>query len=354
VENYGVTDKGFVIKRLDTILEEIHSDLSDGFGFDTRISKPSFLDVLVTTFAGQIANLWEIAQESYYAKYPSSATGISLDNAIQYGGLRREAATKTIYPLHCTGVDGTKVRGRTPVATNTNPEIRLYAISDFEISRLNFSICKVKIVAIENADYTIAINDVEYTYNHKSGGKKELLAGISSAIQNTKVIASIDGDCIFISHKSLAVTSKLSLSSNLTTEYITTIANFETESYGKVHLPQNVITKMVANIAGFTQVTNLILPVYGRDTQTDVELRQAYIAKTALRSSTMIDSVVSEILDTVKGVESVSGFENDTDFTDSRGMPPHSIEFVVEGGDDSDIANAILRKKATCQTNAIA
>ena len=59
--NYGLTDNGFVIKRLDTILNEIHEELSDGFGIDTRISKPSFLDVLVTTFAGQIANLWEVA-----------------------------------------------------------------------------------------------------------------------------------------------------------------------------------------------------------------------------------------------------------------------------------------------------
>ena len=67
--NYGLTDNGFVIKRLDTILDEIHEELSDGFGIDTRISKPSFLDVLVTTFAGQIANLWEVAQDSYYAKY---------------------------------------------------------------------------------------------------------------------------------------------------------------------------------------------------------------------------------------------------------------------------------------------
>ena len=130
--NYGLTDNGFVIKRLDTILNEIHEELSDGFGIDTRISKPSFLDVLVTTFAGQIANLWEVAQDSYYAKYPSSATGVHLDNSIQYGGIRREMAARTIYPLHCTGIDGTKVRRHTPVATNTNPETRLYAINDFD------------------------------------------------------------------------------------------------------------------------------------------------------------------------------------------------------------------------------
>lgn len=43
MEEYGVTDKGFVIKRLDTIMEEIHSDLTEAFGFDTSLTKPSFL-----------------------------------------------------------------------------------------------------------------------------------------------------------------------------------------------------------------------------------------------------------------------------------------------------------------------
>ena len=38
MQDYGVTDKGFVLKRMDTILEQIHADLSEGFGFDTRLT----------------------------------------------------------------------------------------------------------------------------------------------------------------------------------------------------------------------------------------------------------------------------------------------------------------------------
>ena len=56
---YGVTDKGFNVKRLDTIMDEVHADLTEAFGFDTRLTKPSFLDVLVKTFSYQIADLWE-------------------------------------------------------------------------------------------------------------------------------------------------------------------------------------------------------------------------------------------------------------------------------------------------------
>lgn len=344
--NYGLTDNGFVIKRLDTILNEIHEELSDGFGIDTRISKPSFLDVLVTTFAGQIANLWEVAQDSYYAKYPSSATGVHLDNSIQYGGIRREMAARTIYPLHCTGIDGTKVRRHTPVATNTNPETRLYAINDFEISRSKFNSCRLKVVAVENANYSITINGSEYIYTNNSNDKAALVTGIANSLRNSDFNVNVDGDGIIIADKLLGRVSKLVLSSNLTTDYIVTIASFETEKFGKIQLPNDVITKLVDNIAGFTNVRNRLQPIYGREAQTDVELRQAYIAKSALRSNTMVDSVVAEILNTVVGIETVSGFENDTDFVNDRQMPPHSIEFVVEGGEDSEIASAILRKKA--------
>ncbi len=103
--DYGVTEKGFVLKRMDTILEEVHAELTAGYGVDTRLLRPSFLDVLVTTFCGQIADLWETAQDSYYAKYPTMADGVNLDNAVQYGGIRRKPA------LYGEGRDFCSVRG---------------------------------------------------------------------------------------------------------------------------------------------------------------------------------------------------------------------------------------------------
>ena len=98
--DYGITEKGFAIKRLDEILEELHSELSEKFGFNTRLDDQSFLNVLITTYGGKIAELWEVAQSSYYAKYPSTAEGVSLDNAVQYGGIRRIPNTNSYYKLH--------------------------------------------------------------------------------------------------------------------------------------------------------------------------------------------------------------------------------------------------------------
>ena len=60
----------------------------------------------------------------------------------------------------------------------------------------------------------------------------------------------------------------------------------------------------------------------------------------------MVDSIVSELLNNVSNIESASGYENDTDMTDARGLPPHSVEIIVEGGGEQEIASAILMRKA--------
>lgn len=343
---YGVTDKGFNIKRLDTIMEEIHADLTEAFGFDTRLTKPSFLDTLITTFSYQISDLWETAQDNYYAKYPATATGVSLDNAVQYGGIRRAANKRTSYRLHCTGDDGTYVREEAIVATNTSPEVRLKNADEFEITRDAFNRVSIKVASAEVGVYSVTINGSQYSFSSPDGVEDDIITGLAKAITDDEYTITAENNMLTIKDKTISRSNVLILSDNLTTSSVTVIATFLTEEYGKITLPYGIVTKMVNNVTGFTAVTNLLEPTYGRKQESDIELRQSYIAKSALRSNTMIESIVGELLNNIENVESASGYENDTDYVDSRGLPPHSIEIIVEGGDNSEIAQAILRRKA--------
>jgi hypothetical protein len=343
---YGVTDKGFNIKRLDTIMEEIHTDLTEAFGFDTRLTKPSFLDTLITTFSYQISDLWETAQDNYYAKYPATATGVSLDNAVQYGGIRRAANKRTSYRLHCTGDDGTYVREEAIVATNTSPEVRLKNADEFEITRDAFNRVSIKVASAEVGVYSATINGSQYSFSSPDGVEEDIITGLAKAITDDGYTITAKNNTLTIEDKTISRSNVLILSDNLTTSSVTVIATFLTEEYGKITLPYGIVTKMVNNVTGFTAVTNLLEPTYGRKQENDIELRQSYIAKSALRSNTMIESIVGELLNNIENVESASGYENDTDYVDSRGLPPHSIEIIVEGGDNSEIAQAILRRKA--------
>ena len=111
---YGVTDNGFVIKRMDVIMEEIHQDLTNGFGYNTRLLRPSFLDTLVTTFSAQIYDLWETAQKDYYSKYvlfsmeacPEVGRSVAYTPCIVPEMTERKSEPESLLqPIHCRSAD---------------------------------------------------------------------------------------------------------------------------------------------------------------------------------------------------------------------------------------------------------
>lgn len=347
--DYGVTEKGFVIKRLDEILEELHSELSEKFAFNTRLDPQSFLNVLITTYGGKLAELWEVAQDSYYAKYPSTAEGVSLDNAVQYGGIRRSPNKYSYYTLHCTGDDGTVVRQGATVATNTAPQRKLAAVAEFEITRDRFNRVSVRVAAPSKGEiYSISINGVQYSYTSASEDELDIIKGLCAAmnLEGYMVSVNVSDITLDIVDELVSRNGVLVLSDNLTTSSVTVLADFATVDYGKLIFPNGTITVIITNISGFNEVENLIIPTYGRIQETDIELRHSYLAKSAIRSTRMIDSICSQLINNVPNVESATGYENDTDGTDAEGRPPHSVEIVVDGGDETMIAGIILDKKA--------
>ena len=345
MSEYGVTPQGFVPKRLDVITKEIHKDLTKGLGVDTTLNPQSFLNVLVTGFADKIAELWELTQDVYLSQYPSFAEGQSLDNAVQYGGIRRLNEQPTYYPMHCTGIDGTIIPAGTVLSSTTNPAVQFKTYAPGVIGRSSFNRVSIKIAALQNAVYTIGINGDLYS---ASGGSDEtaILQQLAGEINGPEYTAQVTDGLLMITDTSLQRGSTLLLSENLTTESVTSIINFGSEEIGKISLPDETITKIVKNVEGFISCTNLIPPIYGRERETDVELRQSYIRRIALRSDRMIESIESAIIDNVQGIITVKAYENDSNVWDEEGRPPHSIEVVADGGGEMEIAREILRKKA--------
>ena len=95
--DYGLTPQGPNIKRLDVILEEMHSGLSEKWGVNTRQNPESLLNHLLTNVADAIADLWEFGEAVYFSQYPATAEGRSLDNVLPdslYGQGRHEAGRR--------------------------------------------------------------------------------------------------------------------------------------------------------------------------------------------------------------------------------------------------------------------
>ncbi len=348
MSEYGVTPEGFVKKRLDVIVKELQSDLTEELGFDVSLNPESFLNVLITTYADRIAQLWECAEQVYFSQYPASAEGTNLDNAAQFGGITRNLDERTRYTILCTGSDGTALPAGTRIASKTSPAVYFSLFSDAEITRRAFNKAVVRVVAvIDGTQYTVTINGNSYTVLSGVGASEEsIVSALQTAITEDGFTVTADSKELTIVCDSARKSNDLELSGNLTTVTVSSLAIFQSEEYGRVVLPEGSITEIVTTIVGFSSCCNLPSPVYGRLMETDTEFRQSYIRKIASRSSMMLESITAAILEEVEGVESATGYENDGNATDSDGRPPHTIEIVVDGGNDADIAAQILKKKA--------
>lgn len=350
MSDYGLTSIGPNIKRLDVIHEEIHEQLSTELGVNTRLDPQSLLNHLVTNFADQIATLWEYGESVYHSQYPSSAEGTSLDHAVQYGGTTRGTPVPSYYSILCTGLDGTIIPSGTILATDTNPSTLLELKTQNTIERSRFNKAVVKATNTDvSSTLTVAINEVPYSYTPKEEeSDTEAFKGLFEAIQTEEFLVSFQEEENLITIEAVDVSSNASLilSETLTTETVSTIITFATQEDGDILLPNGQVTKIVKAVSGLISVTNVGSYISGQLAETDTELRKSYVDKIYSRSSRMLESVKSAVLDNVQGIKSLAPFENDSNEVDDMGRWPHSIEIVVDGGDPTEIAQQILASKA--------
>lgn len=100
-------------------------------------------------------------------------------------------------------------------------------------------------------------------------------------------------------------------------------------------------------VAGLESVTNLKPFTGGRERETDEEYRDRYYISVDYAGGVNADAIRAALLQEVEGIMEAKVFENDTDFEDEHGLPPHSIEAIVYGGLESDIARVIYDKLGT-------
>jgi len=109
---------------------------------------------------------------------------------------------------------------------------------------------------------------------------------------------------------------------------------------GPVLAPAGTLTTIATPKSGITSVTNAADAMPGQDTETSEAFRQRRLRSLRRTGSGTLNGIISAV-DAVTGVTLTGGAENEFDTTDENGLPPHSVEIYVTGGDDTDIAEAI-------------
>ncbi|MGC6392922.1 baseplate J/gp47 family protein [Pasteurella multocida] len=121
-------------------------------------------------------------------------------------------------------------------------------------------------------------------------------------------------------------------------------ADFRSEELGAFSLNANTQLTIETITLGLNSVTTSVDAEIGIEEETDSQLRQRFSksrAKNAINSAEAIEGEIGDLAD----VKQVIVLENNTSQTDSIGISPHSINVVVEGGNETDIAQVIYKNK---------
>ena len=125
----------------------------------------------------------------------------------------------------------------------------------------------------------------------------------------------------------------------------TTRVLFRSKEIGAVQTTLNTITIPVTIVLGVVSVNNPVDATEGENEESDYDLKVRRRQSVSIGSSGYLNGLLATVLQ-LDGVTDAALYENYTGSTDANGTPAHCMWLVVEGGSDSEIADAIYRKKS--------
>jgi len=114
---------------------------------------------------------------------------------------------------------------------------------------------------------------------------------------------------------------------------------------GAIPAPANSLTRIVTPQAGWSGVNNPAPAVPGTNRETDADLRLRYASGVFRLGAGVLPAIDANVRNDIPGVVFAKTYENTGDTADLDGRPPHSIELVVDGGDDDAIAIKLFTVK---------
>jgi uncharacterized phage protein gp47/JayE len=175
----------------------------------------------------------------------------------------------------------------------------------------------------------------------KLNGIKRKKASYSTC---TLTITGDDGTVIAAGVAEDEAGNKWNLPKNITLSAATTEVTAQCDTLGAIEAPVGSITKISNPQKGWISVTNKVAAIPGKPVETDEQLRYRQSISVAIPSQNMLNGTIAGIA-SVSGVTRYKVYDNDTNQTDSNGIPGHSIAAIVEGGLDEDIAEQIYLRK---------
>lgn len=319
----GLTTAGLQIATLADVRAQIDSAWLTAFGASMDVSDNS-PDGQLIGIASEVWGLfWEMLEAVASSQDPDKATGVFLRALCQLTGTIPPTATFSTVNLTITGTPTSAIPSGSLVSTiSTGQQFAtvepatiavisnwagstLYAAGDRRANSLNAYLC------------------ITPGTSAASGGPTTTAANITDGTAHWRFLG-------------------------VGTGAIDVIAK-ATET-GPIVAASGDITSIDTPVGGWDGAINILDATPGRLELSDAALRVLRQVELATPGTSPADAIKAALLQVgangTNPVTSATVFVNNSDVTDVAGVPPHSIECLVHGGEDQDIWDALLANVA--------
>jgi uncharacterized phage protein gp47/JayE len=343
---FGLTDRGFVVKPYNEILKEEQIAFQGAFGKDIDLSDESIEGVYIRNQALKISQLWEQLGGLYSIGDVDDAAAIYLDRLVNLVNVQRLPANQTrvyecLWMVEGTSVlrghlvriaDGTLFKSANTITANRFTllgfQLEIKTVLAYHYYRFTLDKQVVTYLAQPDEDEGMIQDGIAGVieemfpgvYEFENLGKDGLKVHTNTGIRSFS-IANADG---FIGFPLLGAYS----------EYLCA-------DTGEVTVTIGELNDIVSKVNGLESCINYAAGITGRRVESDTELRLnlGHRAKQATANEIAIENAVRR----VSGVQYAKVYSN-RDIIEIAGRPPKSFETVVVGGIDTDIAQTVFDK----------
>ena len=363
----GVTDEGFEIKTFDQIKTEYESDFRDIFGENINLSSTSLLGGLIGIMSNNDSQLWELGSSVYLSRWVNTATGRSLDNNVNFLGLTRKQDFRTSGEVFLFGDVGTSIPEGTILGSGGN--LNFVTLSNVELISGLPPIMRISREAGLTTDTVMLIpsddlfgifqppgTSPSFNFSELTDDIKTDLEGyfgentIESVHRVTASEAMSDdtdrsvNDLIITFRTNMFLPGFTSDGVIITFEQIGRSngipVSVASQDSGPFDVAAGQVNRIITPIDGLSRVINFLDFIPGRYAETDEELRRRWINRVRSPINSTKDSI-KNALESLDGVTDAYVF----DVEDNDSIPPLSLDIVVNGGDEDDIAQVIYNTK---------
>ncbi len=346
--NYGLTEKGFIIKPFEVILQEEQDDFRVAFGNDIDLSDTSIEGVYIKNQAIKRTQLWEQLGKLYAIGDVDDAFGIYLDRLVNFLNVERLPAGATRVYECLWAEEGTKIPANHLLRLPTGETFKISASAEVTVSRstlLGF-LLSVKEAAAGDT-YQLQIDKAVINYSAVEGDDEQKIQdGIAEEIEKTfpdiyEIENTKDGLLVY-AKIGLAPFSLTSSDKKIEFPLLGFYAVYTAVETGAIIVSIGALNEIVSKVNGLDSAVNYASGITGRDRESDTELRMNLAMRQKQATANEI-AIQNEILK-VDGVEYARVYSNRTNVDIKDGRPAKSYEAVVVGGDEQAIAEIIFEK----------